>query len=87
MVTDKLGQLVKANDQIAIAELKGSNSSSELNGILAFATVLKVEKNYLKIKYNIGNIDNYFVSKEFILFAKHNLYSTLENVTFDLVGL
>ena len=87
MVTDKLGQLVKANDLIAIAELKGSGSNLKLSGMLAFATILNVEKNHLKIKYSKGNVDDCFVSREFVLLAKDNIYSLLENVTFDLVGL
>ena len=86
MITDKLGRLVTVNDRIAIAELKAS-STFKIHSVLSFATVLYVGEDYLKIKYDIGAVDDCFVNKEFILFKEDNIYSMIENATFDLVGL
>lgn len=87
MITDKLGRLVKCSDRIAIAELKANSTFSKIDSVLSFATVLEVEEDHLKIKYDIGNIDDCFVSKEFILFTEENVYSMIEKATFSLVGL
>lgn len=88
MITDKLGRLVKINDRIAIAQLRASdNNIFKIQGTLSFATVLYIGNEYLKIKYDIGNLDDCFVNKEFIIFTEDNVYSMIENATFNLVGL
>ena len=86
MIIDKLGNIVRLQDKLGIAELKLNKS---LSAQIVFATVIDINKDSLTIKYDNGLVDNNFSSNEFIIINNKvvdNQFLSIEQLTLGIVG-